>query len=39
MSVTGIGPLLRVVTLLMRLDIAASMAIAAGLLFWLTWHS
>jgi hypothetical protein len=28
----------RGLTLVVRLDIAASVALAAGLLFWLTWH-
>jgi hypothetical protein len=29
----------RAVTLLMRLDIAGSMVMTAGLLFWPTWHA
>jgi hypothetical protein len=28
----------RLLTVLMRLDIAASIAIAAALLFWVNWH-
>ncbi len=28
----------RLLTLLVRLDIAAGITLTAGLLFWLTWH-
>ena len=28
----------RVITLLVRVDMAAAVAVTAGLLFWVTWH-